>query len=358
MKYIVILLSLFWFQEAQSQQFWLRGRVLDSANGQPMSKASVFCQNTSLGTVTNLEGLFALELPNGGYDLIISFTGYEKKIIRISPDDAGRSIEVVLAQQDKSLQEVAVVGSTAIPDGWSRYGSFFLDQFIGTSPNAAQCTLENPDALKFYYSKKKNRLKVMATAPILVRNQALGYRIQYQLDSFAYEYETQVATLTGNPLFEPLTGTEVEMKVWNQHRQIAYQGSRMHFMKSWYQQRLAEEGFRIEKVTNDASFETENLDQPYDSSIFVPGDNQTVEILLTGKIRVKYDKEKPHPDYVKLYKLPAQIRVQMSVLQISESFVIEQNGYFFEQSALTNAGYWSWEKVADLMPYEWRPSGL
>lgn len=357
MKYFFLLVAFGLALQVQSQSFWIRGTVIDSAQGQPMAKASVFCQSTSLGTVTNAEGSFALELPNGGYDLIISFTGYEKKVLRISPESAAEPLRIVLSPQDRSLQEVAVVGSTAIPDGWTKYGSFFNEQFIGSTPNAAKCSIENPESLKFYFSKKKNRLKVMATEPIRVHNAALGYRIHYELDSFTYEYDLKLSTLSGNPRFESLSGSDTDSAQWSTNRMIAYRGSRIHFMKSWYQQRLNEEGFGLEWIEDESKFITREINNPYDSTLLSP-DSMATEIVYVGLLRVKYRGETPHADYVKAYKLPAQIRVQMSVLRITDPFIIEENGYFYEQTAVTNAGYWSWEKVADLMPYDWNPSPL
>ena len=58
--------------------------MVDEKSGSPLSNASVFCQNTTTGTISNTEGLFALRLNNGGYDLVISYTGYETQVLRVS----------------------------------------------------------------------------------------------------------------------------------------------------------------------------------------------------------------------------------------------------------------------------------
>src|SRR5678816_4381040 len=127
---------------SQDRQFSILGKVIDSANGQPLAGASAFCQNTTYGTVSNADGNFFLRLPSGGYELVLSYTGYEKRVIRISnsqplPD----TLIVALPQQDKSLTEVAVVATNEVADGWTKYGKFFIDNFIGTSPNAASCDI-------------------------------------------------------------------------------------------------------------------------------------------------------------------------------------------------------------------------
>ena len=60
-------------------QFTVSGRIVDSATKEPMAGASVYCQNTTIGTATNKQGEFSLQLKSGGYELIISYTGLPDK---------------------------------------------------------------------------------------------------------------------------------------------------------------------------------------------------------------------------------------------------------------------------------------
>src|SRR4249919_2862496 len=87
MKTLLISLSalvLFINGFSQDKIFYIHGKVVDEKSGSPLSNASVFCQNTTTGTISNAEGLFALRLNNGGYDLVISYTGYETQVLRVS----------------------------------------------------------------------------------------------------------------------------------------------------------------------------------------------------------------------------------------------------------------------------------
>ena len=72
------------FSLTTSAQFTISGTVLDSSSREPLFNASVFCQNTTSGTVTNKDGAFSLTLKSGGYDLIFSFTGYGTQTIRVT----------------------------------------------------------------------------------------------------------------------------------------------------------------------------------------------------------------------------------------------------------------------------------
>src|SRR5215813_3300283 len=251
----------------QDKTFPIDGIVLDKS-GQPLVGASVFCQNTTVGTLSKSDGGFHLRLPNGGYDLVISYTGYETQVMRIGKDHkADDTLRVQLKEQDKSLEQAVVTGSAEVADGWEKYGPFFFDNFIGTTPNAAQCTLDNKEVLKFYFYKKRNKLRVKATEPLVVTNNALGYRIKYQLDSFVYDYTGNISTYSGYPLFESMEGSPDLQQTWKQNRLFSYSGSRLHFIRSWYDSTLAEEGFVLE-LADSGSTQMKRMDDPYDGKFY------------------------------------------------------------------------------------------
>src|SRR5450432_1497229 len=339
----------------QDKVFYVHGKVVDEKSGSVLSNASVFCQNTTTGTISNNEGLFSLRLANGGYDMVISYTGYETQVMRISNTTKDRdSLLIQMKTESKNLGEVAVTGSAMVADGWNKYGQFFLDNFIGTSTNAAQCTIENKDSIVFYYYKKRNKLKVKSKSSIIIVNQALGYKIQYQLDSFVNDYNTHISSYTGYPLFENLTGTADQQAVWSKNRYRTYIGSRLHFMRSWYDSTLKDEGFQVETLNSPGSDKGTLLENPYDPAIYSL-DSGIVDININGSIRVSYTGQVPDKKYLMQNHFPLNAKVQVSALEIPSGFSIEENGYFFEQSEITNMGYWAWKKIAELLPYDYNP---
>ena len=183
-----IILVLITITVSAQSSFYIKGKVLDDSTGIALDGASVLCQNTTRGTVTNKDGDFRMELPSGGHILVITYTGYETESIRISSSqDNSNDLTVKLRKKEKKLEEVVIQATTEVKDGWAKYGQQFRDYFLGTTPNAKQCTITNPDSLHFYFSRKRNRLKVKAEEPVIVFNYALGYKIQYLLDSFIYD---------------------------------------------------------------------------------------------------------------------------------------------------------------------------
>ncbi len=349
----MVLVSLWVF--SQGNQFYIHGTVLDDKTGTPLANASVFCQNTTTGTISNNEGLFALRLSNGGYDLVVSYTGYETQVLRVSNTTKDKdSLNIRMKEQNKNLGEVAVTGSALVADGWNKYGQFFLDNFIGTTSNASQCTIENKDVLNFYFYKKRNKLKVKAKEEIIIINQALGYKIRYQLDSFVNDYNTHISSYTGYPLFENLTGTADQQEEWSKNRYRTYIGSRLHFMRSWYDSTLRDEGFELETLNGPESDKGTRLENPYDAAIYSL-DSGTVDININGRIRVSYKGQVPDKKYLMQNHFPMNAKVQVSALEIPSGFSIEENGYFYEQSEITNMGYWAWKKIAELVPYDYNP---
>lgn len=353
-KLFTLIIGIAIAQYINAQQFAVLGKVVDSATGQPLAKASAFCQNTTFGTITNNDGLFYLNLPNGGYDLVVSYTGYEKRLQRISNTRSGTdTLLFVMVPQNNSMEEVAVVASNEVKDGWIKYGNFFTENFIGTTPNAEQCTIENPEALRFFFTKKRNRLKVTAKEDIVVMNAALGYRLRYQLDSFSYDYNTKISQYTGYPLFEEIDTTEEVKAGWISNRAKTYLGSRLHFMRSLYDSIVTEEGFAIEKMDGGPkSTKGTKIENPYDSTLYF-ADSNGVAIDWQGRYRITYRKVLPEKKFLQEFRLPLNSSMQVTLLDIADGFVIELNGYFYEQYDVINTGYWAWKKLAELLPYNY-----
>lgn len=353
--WISLLLTSTLLVHGQQKTFLVGGKVVDSATQYPLNGASVFAQNTTHGTTSDTAGTFLMRLPNGGYDLVVSYTGYETRTIRISNASPLDSLVIALPQQDKSMAEVAVVISNEVPDGWEKYGKFFTDHFIGTTPNAGSCAIKNPETLRFFFTKnkKRHRLKVTAREDIMVENNALGYFIRYQLDSFSYDYNTNISQYTGYPFFIDMDSTEEVKAEWKKNRARTYLGSRLHFMTSLYDSIVAEEGFMVEKMESTGKGTSGKIIRDlYDSSLY-EADSNTVYINWHGKYRVSYKNVLPDKKFLQEFKLPATTRMQVTLLDVTDGFVIEQNGFFYEQYDVINTGYWAWKKLAELLPYDY-----
>ncbi len=79
------------------------GNIADASNV-PLIGANVIAQGTSVGTITDIDGNFSLEVPDGINALLVSYTGYESRVIDIT----GVSEVVVALAEGTVLDEVVV----------------------------------------------------------------------------------------------------------------------------------------------------------------------------------------------------------------------------------------------------------
>jgi len=355
-KLRIILLPVFIILSSISYgQFTVTGIVVDSATREPLQSASVFCQNTTLGTATNKKGEFSLELKSGGYDLVFSFTGYLTQMVRISGAENNK-LEILMVKEEKSLGEVILRNSNEVTDGLEKYGEFFIRNFIGTTPNAGQATLLNPEVLKFYYYKRSNKLKVLSTEPVLISNMALGYNLRYQLDSFVYYYNTDVNSYRGYCLFTQMEGNDSLNRLWTANRTRAYYGSKLQFMRSYYDSTLDEDGWMISMLDEDSEKKFSRVADPYDTLYYGALDSTLqVEIWYPRKLTITYTKKKPEPEYLKKFNLPKNVLAQVSYIDLKDAIAIKENGYYYDQKDWVSQGYWSWKNLADQLPYDYTP---
>ena len=353
MKSCLFLLSIF-VSTIVFGQFTITGKVVDSTTKEPLFGASVFAQNTTSGTTTNREGEFSLSLKSGGYELIVSYTGYQSKEIRISNND-NNPLQIEMTKAEKAMEEVVIRSSNEVKDGWDKYGKFFLENFIGSTPNAQQCTLQNPEVVHFYYYKKSEKLKVLATEPIVISNMALGYNLRYQLDSFMYYYKTQVSSYRGYCFFSEMDSNFAQQRIWSANRKKAYDGSKLQFMRSYYDSTLNEDGYEIALLDSAYDKRFDAIRNPYDTTYYgVYDSTHEVEVYYPRKISITY-KKKPEVEYLKKFKLPLNVGSQISYIDLLDAIEIKENGYFYDQKDWVSQGYWSWKNLADLLPYDYIP---
>ncbi|HVK96198.1 MAG TPA: carboxypeptidase-like regulatory domain-containing protein [Flavisolibacter sp.] len=358
MKFLQYFLLLLFFVTSNYiySQGNLSGQVVDAETQEPLIGASVFAQNTTRGTITDKEGNFSMYLNKGGYEIIVSFTGYENKKINLEMT-TDRFFNLQLQKADNSLSEVIIKSTNEVADGWEKYGDFFLKHFIGATPFADSCTLQNPQALKFLFYKRLNRLKVLATQPLLIENRSLGYNLRYQLDSFVHSYNTDINSYRGQCLYTGMEGDEQQQKMWSANRLKAYYGSRLHFLRSYYDSSLKQEGFNVDILASSNRLNKfDRLVNPYDSAYYFFDDStENAELWFPLKVSISYNKKAPEKEYLQQYKLPKDVPIQISYVDFVDAIVINPNGYFSDQRSWINQGYWSWKNLADQLPYDYEP---
>lgn len=84
----------------------ISGTISDAESGETLIGATVAVVGTSRGTVTDIEGNYSIEVPNGATQMRFSYTGYEEQVVAIG---AGNVMNVTL-NTSSALDEVVVIG--------------------------------------------------------------------------------------------------------------------------------------------------------------------------------------------------------------------------------------------------------
>ncbi len=90
---------------AQNTSLNVKGTVTSSEDGIPLPGVSIVLKGTITGTITDFDGTYDINVPNGTGSLVLSYLGFETQEISVS----GRAtINVVMALSTEALDEVVV----------------------------------------------------------------------------------------------------------------------------------------------------------------------------------------------------------------------------------------------------------
>ncbi len=237
--------------------------VTAAEDGRPIAGASIYVNNSTLGSPANEKGFFRFTGAGiNRVDLVVSAIGYQTRIINKSFADTS-FLNIQLKRKEDELQQVVV--SNYLKDGWALYGQFFFMHFIGISHDAPTPKLKNKEALRFFYNNENRRLRVIAKEPLVIINQHLGFEVTYSLEEWEYDFNTDRLLYTGYPFFKELKGKPKDIATWTENRKKAYYGSLMHFLRSVYRNKVHKEGFIVHASTLIPNTEKERVKKIMDA---------------------------------------------------------------------------------------------
>jgi CarboxypepD_reg-like domain len=311
-----------------SQSNFIKGKVVQGETELVVINASVFITNTSRGTVTNEQGDFLLpDVPVGTYDLVISCVGYETLVYTYKPGQLPLNLRVALIPKPTELAAVTV--EPAEKDGWKKWGKFFTDNFVGTGSYSKECIIANKEALRFRYSRKRNLLTVTAAEPLQIKNKMLGYNIQYQLESFNFDFKKGYLSFLGYSLFQELKQGGAKRRQLK-NRQLSYNGSMIHFMKSLYANKLLQEGFEVKRLIKTPNREKERIKKMLKENAVLSSSTKSWKTGIPIDINVKKNEEKGDADssgyYNRILRQPDEIETYGNYFLSADSLVTVIDG--------------------------------
>ncbi len=313
----------------------IEGKVLDATTTEFIPGATVYLANTAIGMAANDDGTFLLgNITSGRYDLIVSMIGYKtftKSIVFSGGSIVG--LKIFLVANAEELKTVEVVGKKSLS-----YFSDFKKVFLGQTLNALQCKIVNQNDVYIY--KEGSKLIAVAHKPIEIINNALGYRIYYDLKEFVIDYENNISYVSGIPRFEKLLPKTKRQEVrWIKERDRAYYGSIEHFIRSLKQKALKKN-----------KFELSDLDRhPLSEGMLFKSIGDSI-IVYKGNLKVSFIGELPELPY-------AKGGVQESTLNfVGRPVIIYDNGFYKEFHDITLQGYMGWSSgLSEIVPLGYQP---
>lgn len=90
------------------------GKVTGS-DGEPLGFANVYVKGSSLGTTTNPEGFFKLDIPEGPCELVFRFIGYKMRIEKLLIQADPIYLEILLEKERYTLAEIKISADAEDP---------------------------------------------------------------------------------------------------------------------------------------------------------------------------------------------------------------------------------------------------
>ncbi|MBB6327977.1 hypothetical protein FHS59_003620 [Algoriphagus iocasae] len=376
----------------------LKGRVLEYGTEVPVPYASIFLTNTTLGITADENGSFSLSVPDGSYNVLVRMLGYESVTFAINTNQLpAKGFQIQLVASDQELEEIDVEEER--DPVWYRNLETFKTYFFGTTKNGRSVILKNEKDLILDRESNSDILQVSAKEALQLENPNLGYSVEFLLVQFQYNFKEGTILYKGYPLFIPYedVGTAKAKKI-EKNRESAYNGSLQHFIHSVYVGNSKDEGYiirRMKRIPNpekptkpqmeeakqifksSKSFELRDSIQINvlskstlpDSVVILDQNEIDPEVLLernteNGRVFLKSD-DQLHISYTKepmereypgspagSYKNSNQIS---KIKVVKEGVEIFFSGSFEDPLGILVEDYMAWERVGDLMPYDYLP---
>jgi len=215
----------------------IKGTVVNDID-KPIENVHIYLDGTKTGTTSAADGSFSLISKNNN-SLVFQKDNYETVIVNTS-DVLNKKLKVVLIKA-KEIEEVVIIPFTET--AYKNYIKYFLDSFIGSDQSNVK--IKNQRSLKFSYDKTNKILRVKAPQTLIIENKNLGYIIDYNLQDFVGDFENKTTRYTGTSFFKETKNTD-KVKL---NRMNAYDGSQVHFFRSVFANKVADEGFIVNQIT-------------------------------------------------------------------------------------------------------------
>ena len=249
-------------------QSTIRGIVVDSLTQEPLAFATVYVNGTTQGTSTDADGRFELKDVMFPATVVFSFVGYQTQASDLTRNPGELTIRL---KTNDVLPEVVVSGKENKVKREDL--EYFRKMFLGNDRWGKRATIENENVIMVdnsyyawthteeveidkehveYHLRSGNDLKrvfnAWASEPLIIDLPMLGYELYVDMVKFTVVEDkayTQ-SDMLGYFYYKPYEKVNKRMtEKIDENRRHAYWGSSQHFLRSFADDRLAENGYLL-----------------------------------------------------------------------------------------------------------------
>lgn len=327
----------------------IKGKITDS-NLQPITGVSVYLDGTTIGTISDSEGLFEIT-SNNKYNtlLIVKFLGYQD--IYVSNPYEKEFYTFVLVPKINEIETVVIV-----KDGFTRKQKLqlFKEQFLGLTKYGKACKILNEDVIDFNYDLETFIFTASCSEPVRVVNPLLGYVIDFDLQDFyvKFNFKTIKSVNAIQSLFlgtVKYTETKIDEKIIK-NRNDVYFGSAVDFFKGIINNSWSEKKF----ILYEGKFPV--LANDY---FKVLKKNDLYEVTVTSTNKVSFSiggikRNNFYADFNLLYSKKRQSRVIFK----TEIFFVDAFGNNSHKDQIIFGGDIGRQKAGNTLPLDFEPEIL
>ncbi|MFC2089212.1 carboxypeptidase-like regulatory domain-containing protein [Bacteroidota bacterium] len=270
----------------------IQGRIYDSDSGEPVEFAAVYINGTTIGTITDSLGFFILDNTYWPEEIVVSHINYELKLVETNI--ASHYFDVPVKRKYFEISEVSALENSRRAKNLAHFEEIFL----GEDDWGKDAKILNDTVLRFVVEYDSyhpigdttvliqviSYFRVEALAPLQISLPKLGYTLHYDLiyfDEFKDSLvHTKVIHSAGRLYFDTYKDvSRIILNRFNRNRKKVYYHSRMHFIRSFFENRLAENGYMLYKIENNTR---ENSDKII-NSFFIPYSFDSCSCLVQGE---------------------------------------------------------------------------
>lgn len=339
-----------------SAQVNITGKVLSDVSGEPLAGASVYINNSTIGSNTGPDGSYILSnvLP-GTYDIIVTFVSFEAIIHRFNVTD--RSLKFTFRMNEKVMQMRNIL---VMSDELRRKRiEKFREIFLGITLAAERTRILNEDDILFEGGEKNSEIIAFTEKPLIIENRELGYRIYFELKEFYLDEVQGKSYFYGYTRYEDLENGDREK--WAKRRLQYYMGSTMHFFHSLADGNARENDFKIFLIKGVTSTQMKTkVDVPGDSILAMDTVKQLKYIDVKGSLIVNYLKDpyyKSHLNRKTIFHFSTARGVVSTVAILEHPCYLDRAGLLENPMSVQYSGFWGYEKLANMLPVDFNPPG-